>query len=228
MNKLLKTIVVISTMTACGAVHAWGSDRLIRRVTDEVTDLLSDTTPRNAGAIANIAINTQDIRASVKLIATDDIRMSGTPAEVSVNVQQELESKQVNIQSRGSQSTRVNSSNASNASLTTSNTANTTSSITDNISAIALANSLDATAIGAMNSVAVDALAGTGHHSSIQTPAVANLAINTNDITARVYLNAGDDISLRNTSLNATALGAVNAGSITISAPSVSSGGRGH
>jgi len=226
MNKLIKTVVVLSTLTACGVVHAWGSDRLIRRVTDEVTDLLSDTSPRNAGAIANIAINTQDIKASVKMISGDDIRLSGTPAEVSVTVNQELESKQINIQKSGSQTTKINSNNASNATLTTSNTANTMSTISDNISAIALANSIDATAIGAMNSVPVNAVAGTGHHSSIQTPAVANLAINTNDITARVYMNAVDDISIRNTSINATALGAVNTGSITISAPTVS--GHGH
>ena len=196
-------------------------DLLVFGVTYEVTDLLSNASYRG-GAISNMAINTQDIKSSVTIDGGDVLKLGGTPASVSDTVTQNTTA--TSAPSGSSNITMTSSSYGSNLSSSTTNTANNvataTTDATQNISAIALANSISATSIGAMNTGNVDinqAIRG----KSTYNPSVSNLAINTADIKSSVNLTADDYMSIKNTSISAAAVGAMNTGNITVTAPSI-------
>ena len=231
--KLLYILPVIAVSSIAfgqpSPCYGGSSNRLIKNVVDEVTDLLSDASYKG-GAISNIAVNSSDISATVNLEG-QKVRLGGTPATVSVAVTQNLTSSNLNASSSEiNQNNNTTKSNLTTAvTNTTENIATANSNAVANISAIALANSISATAIGAMNTGNVDLTqaqrSGFGG-ASTYNPSVANLAVNTSDITSAVNISAAEGLRISNTSISAAAVGAMNTGNISVSAPPAVSSSR--
>jgi hypothetical protein len=237
---------------------------LIMNVTDQVTNLLSAASSQG-GNVSNIAINTKDISSTVTIGTggpdnPSKLTFSGTPALVSNTVNQTLNSSQLNTNGiTGTQNQTVNSKDGNSASSitgTTNNIASSASTVSSNLSAIALANSVSATSIGAMNSGNInltqanaDGLTfnldiqdlnlgrnsgpGSGQLNGVDkkatyNPSVSNLAMNTSAITSAVTVStAVGDISIGNTSISAASVGAMNTGNITVTAAPAIPIGRG-
>ncbi|MBU3581348.1 hypothetical protein ICN19_04895 [Polynucleobacter sp. AP-Capit-er-40B-B4] len=232
--KIFNTLIILSLLTVSqltyGQPYYGGGNRgLIKNVVDEVTDLLSDASYKG-GSFSNIAVNSSDILATVDL-AGQKIKLGGTPATVSVAVTQNLTSSNINASSSEiNQNNNTTKSNLTTAvTNTTENIATANSNAVANISAIALANSISATAIGAMNTGNVDLTqaqrSGLGGLSTYN-PSVANLAVNTSDITSAVTISAVESLRINNTSISAAAVGAMNTGNISVTAPPTASSSR--
>ena len=227
-----------------GGGGGFNSSRLITNVTDQVTDLLSASSYQG-GNISNIAINTADIKSTVE-ISSGSIATSGSGATATATSTQTLTSSQINTNTLSNNTaSKVNQLSGAGNSSTTNNIASTASTASANITATAIDNNFSATSIGAMNSGNVDitqaSTNGRQANLGIQglnfdsgsvsagqlnllngsatfNPSVANLAINTSDISSEVKVN-GATIALENTSISAASVGAMNTGNITVTAP---------
>jgi hypothetical protein len=248
MNKN-KILLLIALLLSIGIANAQGysnSSRLVTNVTDQVTDLLSAASYQG-GNISNIAINTADIKSKVDITGAT-ITTTGTGATAAATSTQNLTSSQLNTNDLSNQSSRsqINQLSGAGNSSTTNNIASTASTASANITATAIDNNFSATSIGAMNSGNIDitqaSTNGKAGNLSIEglnldsgsvsagqlellkgyatfNPSVANLAINTNNISSEVKVQATDSIGLANTSISAASVGAMNTGNITVTAP---------
>ncbi|QWD27663.1 hypothetical protein G6684_05055 [Polynucleobacter paneuropaeus] len=247
-NQAITSVAALLMLLSIGIANAEGysnSSRLVTNVTDQVTDLLSAASYQG-GNISNIAINTADIKSRVDITGTT-ITTTGTGATAAANSTQTLTSSQLNTNDLSNQSStsKINQLSGAGNSSTTNNIASTASTASANITATAIDNNFSATSIGAMNSGNIDitqaSTNGKAGNLSIQglnldsqsvsagqlellkgyatfNPSVANLAINTSDISSEVKVKA-DSISLGNTSISAASVGAMNTGNITVTAP---------
>ncbi|QWD24277.1 hypothetical protein G6687_05160 [Polynucleobacter paneuropaeus] len=248
MSKISKYCVAAAILFPVLAFAGGGysnSSRLVTNVTDQVTDLLSAASYQG-GNISNIAINTADIKSRVDITGTTIIT-TGMGATAAATSTQTLTSSQLNTNDLSNQSStsKINQLSGAGNSSTTNNIASTASTASANITATAIDNNFSATSIGAMNSGNIDitqaSTNGKAGNLSIQglnldsqsvsagqlellkgyatfNPSVANLAINTSDISSEVKVKA-DSISLGNTSISAASVGAMNTGNITVTAP---------
>jgi len=247
-KKIIPLIILLLSIGIANA-QGWGggsnSSRLITNVTDQVTDLLSAASYQG-GNISNIAINTADIKSRVE-ISGDSIATGGTGATATATSTQTLTSSQINTNTLSNNTaSKVNQLSGAGNSSTTNNIASTASTASANITATAIDNNFSATSIGAMNSGNVDitqaSTNGRQANLGIQglnfdsgsvsagqlnllngsatfNPSVANLAINTSDISSEVKVKATTSIDLQNTSISAASVGAMNTGNITVTAP---------
>ncbi|QWC96091.1 hypothetical protein G6733_04955 [Polynucleobacter paneuropaeus] len=245
-NQAITSVAALLMLLSIGIANAQGysnSSHLVTNVTDQVTDLLSAASYQG-GNISNIAINTADIKSRVDITGTT-ITTTGTGAAATATSTQTLTSSQLNTNDLSNQSSKINQLSGAGNSSTTNNIASTASTASANITATAIDNNFSATSIGAMNSGNIDitqaSTNGKAGNLSIQglnldsgsvsagqlellkgyatfNPSVANLAINTSDISSEVKVNA-DTISLGNTSISAASVGAMNTGNITVTAP---------
>jgi len=247
-KKIIPLIILLLSIGIANA-QDWGggsnSSRLITNVTDQVTDLLSASSYQG-GNISNIAINTADIKSRVE-ISGGTIATAGTGATATATSTQTLISSQINTNTLSNNTaSKVNQLSGAGNSSTTNNIASTASTVSANITATAIDNSFSATSIGAMNSGNVDitqaSTNGRQANLGIQglnfdsgsvsagqlnllngsatfNPSVANLAINTSDISSEVKVKATTSIDLQNTSISAASVGAMNTGNITVTAP---------
>jgi len=247
-SKILFPILLLLSIGIANA-QDWGggsnSSRLITNVTDQVTDLLSASSYQG-GNISNIAINTADIKSRVE-ISGGTIATGGTGATATATSTQTLTSSQINTNTLSNNTaSKVNQLSGAGNSSTTNNIASTASTASANITATAIDNNFSATSIGAMNSGNVDitqaSTNGRQANLGIQglnfdsgsvsagqlnllngsatfNPSVANLAINTSDISSEVKVKATTNIDLQNTSISAASVGAMNTGNITVTAP---------
>ena len=248
-NQAITSVAALLMLLSIGIANAQdysNSSRLVTNVTDQVTDLLSAAS-HQGGSISNIAINTADIKSSVD-ITGEKITTTGTGATATATSTQTLTSSQLNTNdlSNSSSTSKINQLSGAGNSSTTNNIASTASTASANITATAIDNNFSATSIGAMNSGNIDitqaSTNGKAGNLSIQglnldslsvsagqlellkgyatfNPSVANLAINTSDISSEVKVKASDSISLANTSISAASVGAMNTGNITFTAP---------
>ena len=248
-NQAITSVAALLMLLSIGIANAQGysnSSRLVTNVTDQVTDLLSAASYQG-GNISNIAINTADIKSRVD-ITGETIRTTGSGATATATSTQNLTSSQLNTNelSNPSSNSKINQLSGAGNSSTTNNIASTASTASANITATAIDNNFSATSIGAMNSGNIDitqaSTNGKAGNLSIQglnydsqsvsagqlellkgystfNPSVANLAINTSDISSEVKVKASDNISLGNTSISAASVGAMNTGNITVTAP---------
>ncbi|MBT8553081.1 hypothetical protein G6683_04955 [Polynucleobacter paneuropaeus] len=248
-NQAITSVAALLMLLSIGIANAEGysnSSRLVTNVTDQVTDLLSAASYQG-GNISNIAINTADIKSRVDITGTT-ITTTGTGATAAANSTQTLTSSQLNTNdlSNPSSTSKINQLSGTGNSSTTNNIASTASTASANITATAIDNNFSATSIGAMNSGNIDitqaSTNGKAGNLSIQglnldsqsvsagqlellkgyatfNPSVANLAINTSDISSEVKVKGSDSISLGNTSISAASVGAMNTGNITVTAP---------
>ena len=248
-NQAITSVAALLMLLSIGIANAQGysnSSRLVTNVTDQVTDLLSAASYQG-GNISNIAINTADIKSRVD-ITGPSITTTGAGATATATSAQTLISTQVNTNDLGnpSSTSKINQLSGAGNSSTTNNIASTASTASANITATAIDNNFSATSIGAMNSGNIDitqaSTNGKAGNLSIQglnydsqsvsagqlellkgyatfNPSVANLAINTSDISSEVKVKASDNISLGNTSISAASVGAMNTGNITVTAP---------
>ena len=247
-KKIIPLIILLLSIGIANA-QGWGggsnSSRLITNVTDQVTDLLSAASYQG-GNISNIAINTADIKSRVE-ISGGSIATGGTGATATATSTQTLTSSQINTNTLSNNTaSKVNQLSGAGNSSTTNNIASTASTASANITATAIDNNFSATSIGAMNSGNVDitqaSTNGRQANLGIQglnfdsgsvsagqlnllngsatfNPSVANLAINTSDISSEVKVKATTSIDLQNTSISAASVGAMNTGNITVTAP---------
>jgi hypothetical protein len=247
-NQAITSVAALLMLLSIGIANAQGysnSSRLVTNVTDQVTDLLSAASYQG-GNISNIAINTADIKSRVDITGTT-ITTTGTGATAAATSTQTLTSSQLNTNDLSNQfsTSKINQLSGAGNSSTTNNIASTASTASANITATAIDNNFSATSIGAMNSGNIDitqaSTNGKAGNLSIQglnldsqsvsagqlellkgyatfNPSVANLAINTSDISSEVKVKA-DSISLGNTSISAASVGAMNTGNITVTAP---------
>ncbi|QWD10073.1 hypothetical protein G6713_05005 [Polynucleobacter paneuropaeus] len=247
-NQAITSVAALLMLLSIGIANAQGysnSSRLVTNVTDQVTDLLSAASYQG-GNISNIAINTADIKSRVDITGTTIIT-TGAGATAAATSTQTLTSSQLNTNDLSNQSSKskINQLSGAGNSSTTNNIASTASTASANITATAIDNNFSATSIGAMNSGNIDitqaSTNGKAGNLSIQglnldsqsvsagqlellkgyatfNPSVANLAINTSDISSEVKVKA-DSISLGNTSISAASVGAMNTGNITVTAP---------
>ena len=247
-SKILFPILLLLSIGIANA-QDWGggsnSSRLITNVTDQVTDLLSASSYQG-GNISNIAINTADIKSRVE-ISGGTIATAGTGATATATSTQTLTSSQINTNTLSNNTaSKVNQLSGAGNSSTTNNIASTASTASANITATAIDNNFSATSIGAMNSGNVDitqaSTNGRQANLGIQglnfdsgsvsagqlnllngsatfNPSVANLAINTSDISSEVKVKATTSIDFANTSISAASVGAMNTGNITVTAP---------
>ena len=241
-NQAITSVAALLMLLSIGIANAQdysNSSRLVTNVTDQVTDLLSAASYQG-GNISNIAINTADIKSRVD-ITGPSITTTGAGATATATSAQTLISTQVNTNDLGnpSSTSKINQLSGAGNSSTTNNIASTASTASANITATAIDNNFSATSIGAMNSGNIDitqaSTNGKAGNLSIQSvsagqlellkgyatfnPSVANLAINTSDISSEVKVKASDNISLGNTSISAASVGAMNTGNITVTAP---------
>ena len=241
-NQAITSVAALLMLLSIGIANAQGysnSSRLVTNVTDQVTDLLSAASYQG-GNISNIAINTADIKSRVD-ITGPSITTTGAGATATATSAQTLISTQVNTNDLGnpSSTSKINQLSGAGNSSTTNNIASTASTASANITATVIDNNFSATSIGAMNSGNIDitqaSTNGKAGNLSIQSvsagqlellkgyatfnPSVANLAINTSDISSEVKVKASDNISLGNTSISAASVGAMNTGNITVTAP---------
>jgi hypothetical protein len=248
-NQAITSVAALLMLLSIGIANAQGysnSSRLVTNVTDQVTDLLSAASYQG-GNISNIAINTADIKSRVDITGTT-ITTTGTGATAAATSTQTLTSSQLNTNDLSNQSSKskINQLSGAGNSSTTNNIASTASTASANITATAIDNNFSATSIGAMNSGNIDitqaSTNGKAGNLSIQglnldsqsvsagqlellkgyatfNPSVANLAINTSDISSEVKVKASDTIGLGNTSISAASVGAMNTGNITVTAP---------
>ena len=241
-NQAITSVAALLMLLSIGIANAQdysNSSRLVTNVTDQVTDLLSAASYQG-GNISNIAINTADIKSRVD-ITGETIRTTGSGATATATSTQNLTSSQLNTNELSNQSSnsKINQLSGAGNSSTTNNIASTASTASANITATAIDNNFSATSIGAMNSGNIDitqaSTNGKAGNLSIQSvsagqlellkgyatfnPSVANLAINTSDISSEVKVKASDNISLGNTSISAASVGAMNTGNITVTAP---------
>jgi len=248
MNKIktLVSIMLLFSVGIANAQFGGGgnSSRLVTNVTDQVTDLLSAASYQG-GNISNIAINTADIKSRVE-ISGGTIATAGTGATATATSTQTLTSSQINTNTLSNNTaSKVNQLSGAGNSSTTNNIASTASTASANITATAIDNNFSATSIGAMNSGNVDitqaSTNGRQANLGIQglnfdsgsvsagqlnllngsatfNPSVANLAINTSDISSEVKVKATTSIDLQNTSISAASVGAMNTGNITVTA----------
>ena len=250
-NQAITSVAALLMLLSIGIANAQdysNSSRLVTNVTDQVTDLLSAAS-HQGGSISNIAINTADIKSSVD-ITGEKITTTGTGATATATSTQTLTSSQLNTNdlSNSSSTSKINQLSGAGNSSTTNNIASTASTASANITATAIDNNFSATSIGAMNSGNIDitqaSTNGKAGNLSIQglnldslsvsagqlellkgyatfNPSVANLAINTSDISSEVKVQAlaSAGISLQNTSISAASVGAMNTGNITVTAP---------
>ena len=245
-SKILFPILLLLSIGIANA-QDWGggsnSSRLITNVTDQVTDLLSASSYQG-GNISNIAINTADIKSSVEITGLI-IDTRGTGATATAISNQVLNTTQNNTNALNNSTSNINQLSGTGNSSTTNNIASTASTVSANITATAIDNSFSATSIGAMNSGNVDitqaSTNGRAANVGIQglnleswsvsagqlnllngsatfNPSVANLAINTSNISSEVKLDASASIDLHNTSISADSVGAMNTGNITVTA----------
>ena len=247
-KKIIPLIILLLSIGIANA-QGWGggsnSSLLITNVTDQVTDLLSAASYQG-GNISNIAINTADIKSRVE-ISGGSIATGGTGATATATSTQTLTSSQINTNTLSNNTaSKVNQLSGAGNSSTTNNIASTASTASANITATAIDNNFSATSIGAMNSGNVDitqaSTNGRQANLGIQglnfdsgsvsagqlnllngsatfNPSVANLAINTSDISSEVKVKATTSIDLQNTSISAASVGAMNTGNITVTAP---------
>ena len=248
-NQAITSVAALLMLLSIGIANAQdysNSSRLVTNVTDQVTDLLSAASYQG-GNISNIAINTADIKSRVD-ITGPSITTTGAGATATATSAQTLISTQVNTNDLGnpSSTSKINQLSGAGNSSTTNNIASTASTASANITATVIDNNFSATSIGAMNSGNIDitqaSTNGKAGNLSIQglnydsqsvsagqlellkgyatfNPSVANLAINTSDISSEVKVKASDNISLGNTSISAASVGAMNTGNITVTAP---------
>ena len=241
-NQAITSVAALLMLLSIGIANAQdysNSSRLVTNVTDQVTDLLSAASYQG-GNISNIAINTADIKSRVD-ITGPSITTTGAGATATATSAQTLISTQVNTNDLGnpSSTSKINQLSGAGNSSTTNNIASTASTASANITATVIDNNFSATSIGAMNSGNIDitqaSTNGKAGNLSIQSvsagqlellkgyatfnPSVANLAINTSDISSEVKVKASDNISLGNTSISAASVGAMNTGNITVTAP---------
>lgn len=228
----MKSIIITSLCCLIGfttptfADRGWGRSGLVENVVEAVTDLLSDNSYRGASA-SNFAINTQSVSANVDIAAAGGrIRMGGQPATVNLDVTQTLTSSNINAGASSiTQNARTSNTNVNSAVTNTLNNVTTAdSNAVASLSAIALANSISATAIGAMNAGTINLTQAlrAGEGISTYNPSAANVAINTAEISASVIVNAIDNIKINNTSISASAVGAMNTGNISVAPPAIS------
>jgi hypothetical protein len=248
-NQAITSVAALLMLLSIGIANAQGnsnSSPLVINVADKVTDLLSAASYQG-GNISNIAINTADIKSRVD-ITGPAITTGGSGATATATSTQNLTSSQLNTNdlSNTSSKSKINQLSGTGNSSTTNNIASTASTASANITATAIDNNFSATSIGAMNSGNIDitqaSTNGKAGNLSIQglnldsqsvsagqlellkgyatfNPSVANLAINTSDISSEVKVKASDSISLGNTSISAASVGAMNTGNITVTAP---------
>jgi hypothetical protein len=246
-NQAITSVAALLMLLSIGIANAErfsNSSLLVTNVTDQVTDLLSAASYQG-GNISNIAINTADIKSRVDITGTT-IATTGSGATAAATSTQTLASSQLNKNDLSNQNSKINQLSGAGNSSTTNNIASTASTASANITATAIDNNFSATSIGAMNSGNIDitqaSTNGKAGNLSIQglnldsqsvsagqlellkgyatfNPSVANLAINTSDISSEVKVKASEGISLGNTSISAASVGAMNTGNITVTAP---------
>ncbi|QWD46911.1 hypothetical protein G6659_05405 [Polynucleobacter paneuropaeus] len=220
-NQAITSVAALLMLLSIGIANAEGysnSSRLVTNVTDQVTDLLSAASYRG-GNISNIAINTADIKSEV-YITGKTITTAGAGATATAISNQTLTSSQLNTNdlSNTTSESKINQLSGAGNSSTTNNIASTASTASANITATAIDNNFSATSIGAMNSGNIDITQAIKGYATFN-PSVANLAINTSDISSEVKVKADTTISLGNTSISAASVGAMNTGNITVTAP---------
>lgn len=227
MNKklIVSAMFAAGLLSIAGTAQAFGGSNfesdiedIVQRATSQYDELL----------VANIAVNTKEVNASVRIDAEEDLEIGGAYAHLSTDLDSDIE---VEVEDRGGDDTV-----AVTVDIAPELKAQVGSSI--KTSAIGAANVGDIT-VTAAQEVEVDASeysyeserdsrrhdrevefdrASISFETTNPDVAVFQIAYNDADIDATVDIESDDeDIQIRNTDINTSAFGALNAGDITVS-----------